>query len=113
MKTMRIFLTIVSIVSPFRVFAQDIPASALSFMGKLYNVILNPIIALLFALAFAYFIWGVVKYVWSGEQESMREDGRRSILWGVIGMFIMFGVFGIMRLIIGTIGADESVLGGV
>jgi len=110
---MRTSITIISLLSPLYALAQEVPESALALMGKIYNVILNPIIALLFALAFVYFIWGVIRYAWSGEQESMREEGKRSIVWGVVGMFIMFSVFGIMRLIIGTIGADESVLGGV
>jgi hypothetical protein len=90
-----------------------IPARVNTLMGKIYNVILNPIIALLFGLAFAYFVWGVIRYVWSAEQESMREEGRRAIVWGIVGMFVMFSVFGILRLVIGTIGANPNVLVGV
>jgi hypothetical protein len=107
-------LFVSSFLMPLSAFAQtELPNRVLDLMGKIYNVILNPIIALLFGLAFAYFIWGIVRYVWSGEQESMREEGRRAIVWGVIGMFVMFSVFGILRLVIGTIGADPDVLGSV
>jgi hypothetical protein len=113
MNPMRILIPIISLLGPLFASAQEIPASALAFMGRIYTTILNPIIALLFVLAFVYFIWGVIKYSWSGEQESMREEGRSSIIWGIIGMFVMFSVFGILRLIIGTIGAEESVLGSI
>ncbi len=99
---------------PMLSFAQtEIPQRALTLMGRIYTVILNPIIALLFGLAFAYLIWGVVKYVSQSDQEAMREEGRRAIIWGIIGMFVMFSVFGILRLVIGTIGADTDVLTSV
>ncbi len=110
----RFFLIILTLFVPVTVFAQtQIPPRLITLMGNIYNVILNPIIALLFGLSFAYFIWGVVKFVWYGEEESMRSEGKRSIVWGIIGMFIMFSVFGILRLIIGTIGENPSVLSGV
>jgi hypothetical protein len=110
----RLISTISVSLLPTMALAQAVlPPSVLTLMGKIYNSILNPIIALLFGLAFAYFMWGVVKYVLHGDEEKSREEGRSAILWGIIGMFIMFGVFGIIKLIIGTIGADPDVLRGV
>ena len=99
---------------PSSAFAQiEIPARAMTLMGRIYTVVLNPLISLLFGLAFAYFVWGVVKYVWSAEQEASREEGRRAIVWGLIGMFIMFSVFGILRLVTGSIGADANALSNI
>jgi len=109
---MKYFTYALYLLLPMIAYAE-IPASALTLMGKIYNMILNPIIGLLFGLAFMYFIWGVVKYALHGEEEKSRSEGRNAILWGIIGMFIMFGVFGILNLIIGTIGADPDVLNSV
>lgn len=110
---MKILITSFSFFFPLMVSAVEVPASALALMGKIYNMILNPIIGLFFGLAFAYFIWGVVKYALHGEEEKSRSEGRMAIMWGIVGMFIMFSVFGILNLIIGTIGANPDVLGGV
>ena len=69
---------------------------------KINEVILNPLIVLLFALALVFFLWGVFQYVVMQDSESAHEQGRKHMFWGLIGMFIMFSVFAIMRLIAGT-----------
>ena len=90
--------------------AAAIPASVLAFVGKINTLILNPIIALLFGLATCYFIYGVLQYIWNPDNEEARAQGSRSMMWGIVGMFIMVSVFGIMRAIISTIGADMSLM---
>ena len=69
---------------------------------KLNAEILNPLIVLLFGLALAFFLWGVFQFMISGDSD--REEGRKHMLWGLIGIFIMFSAFAIMKLIAGTIG---------
>ena len=90
--------------------APAIPAPAKAFIGKISTEILNPIIAVLFVLATLYFFYGVAKYLWNPESEEDREGGRRSMIWGIVGMFIMVSVFSIMKLIINTIGADPTLM---
>jgi hypothetical protein len=67
-------------------------------------VILNPFIVFLFAVALVYFIYGVFEFLANAESEDARTKGKQHMLWGVIGMFIMMAVFGIMQVIINTIG---------
>ena len=90
--------------------AVVIPANVLTFVGKISTNILNPLIALMFGLATAYFVFGVVKYVWDPDNEQAREEGRRSMIWGIAGMVIMVSVFAIMRVLLSTIGADVKVM---
>ena len=90
--------------------APAIPASVLEFVGRISTQILNPIIALMFGLATAYFVYGVVQYVWNPESEEARLEGRTSMIWGIVGMLIMVSVFGIMRLLISSIGADAALM---
>lgn len=87
-----------------------IPAPVKTFIGKISTEILNPIIAVMFALATLYFFYGVAKYMWHPDDETAREEGRRGMLWGIVGMFIMVSVFSIMKLIISTIGADSGLM---
>ena len=93
--------------------AAAIPGPVLAFIAKVSTNILNPIIALMFGLAMVYFVFGVVKYIWNPDNEQAREEGRRSMIWGIVGMFIMVSVFGIMRAIISTIGADAALMDNV
>ena len=87
-----------------------VPPKVLSFIGKISTEILNPIIAILFALALVYFIYGVAAYLWNPDSEEAREKGRKSMLWGIVGMFIMVSVFGIMRFLISSIDADPNLM---
>ncbi|OGZ07799.1 MAG: hypothetical protein A3D65_05725 [Candidatus Lloydbacteria bacterium RIFCSPHIGHO2_02_FULL_50_13] len=91
-------------------YAATTPPAVLTFVGKISTNILNPIIAILFALAFLYFVWGVAKYIWSPDNEKARTDGQKAMLWGIVGMFIMVSVFGIMRFLISSIGADPNLM---
>ena len=65
--------------------------------------IINPIIALLFALAVIYFLWGVIQYIRNSGDAQKRADGVKHITWGIVGLVIMVSVFGILNLAINTI----------
>lgn len=74
------------------------PVTIDGFLAKLADVILNPLIRLMFAAAVIYFLWGVFTYIRNADSESERQKGAQHILWGVIGMGIMIGVYGILSL---------------
>ncbi len=76
------------------------------FLNKINQYILNPIILLAFSIAFIVFLWGIFEFINSETADSKREVGKSKILWGVVGMFIMFSAYGIIRLILDTIGVD-------
>ncbi|MES2315281.1 MAG: hypothetical protein V4486_00915 [Patescibacteria group bacterium] len=77
-------------------------ASFDSFLNNVNAQIVNPLIKLLFALAIAFFLWGVFEFILNQENEEKRSTGKQHMLWGIIGITIMMGVFFIMNLIINT-----------
>lgn len=77
-----------------------------TLLASIYNAILEPLLFVVFGLAFIMFVWGIVEFIRDSESNDGREKGKRNILWGVVGMVIMVSVFGIINIIIGTIGAD-------
>jgi len=66
--------------------------------------IVNPLIAVLFALALLYFAFGVVQYIRNADSDEGRQTGSKHIIWGIIGMAIIVAAFGIMNVICYTIG---------
>ena len=67
---------------------------------KIIRQILNPAVWFIFSLGFIYFLWGVVQYVIGARgDETKLKQGKRAIMWGLIGMFIMFSAWGIVRLL--------------
>jgi hypothetical protein len=82
-------------------------ASITTLVNSISKVILNPIIIFLFAAAVAYFLYGVVQYLMNPDNEEVRKKSKSQMVWGIIGLFIMVGVFGIMTLIKNTVGAKN------
>jgi hypothetical protein len=69
--------------------------------------IVEPGLIFIFILAFLYFVWGVFKLVKDAASEEGRADGWRHILYSSIGMFIMIGAYGIIRLIANTLNVQS------
>ena len=65
--------------------------------------ILNPLVWIFAGAATIYFLWGVFEFIRDYDSPEARSTGAQHMLWGIIGMFIMFSVFGIMNLIGDTI----------
>lgn len=80
--------------------------SVYDLVKKINKAIINPLIVLLFALAFIYFIVGLLQYILNPASSEERGTGRSHILWGLVGMTIMVSVWGIMTIIVNTIGAN-------
>lgn len=72
------------------------------FLEKVVVQIINPLILLLAATAFILFLWGVFEFIKGAGEESKREEGKRAILWGLIGLVVIFGAYGIINLALGT-----------
>ncbi|MFH1472902.1 MAG: hypothetical protein ABIF06_00610 [bacterium] len=91
---------------------MDSTITIVPLLGKISQFILNPIIALAFAIAFLLFFYGIFQFIRSETADSAREEGKRKILYGLIGMFIMFSVYGLIRLILNTFGIDPGTYPG-
>lgn len=71
----------------------------MTIIQKVNDAILTPIIVLLFALAVAYFLFGLMKFIMSQDSEEAQSAGKQHMVWGVIGIAIMVSVWGILNLV--------------
>jgi len=79
------------------------------FLLQFIYLIDNYLVPLIFALAFIVFLWGIYLYFIQGAaNEEKREKGRSFALWGFIGFFIMVSVWGIINLLLGSFGLNNS-----
>src|SRR3989338_7863918 len=67
------------------------------------------IIPLIGSLAVAMFIWGVVQYVINDGDEAKRQKGRDLMVWGIIGLTFMIGVWGIVKIVGSTFGIEYAI----
>lgn len=72
----------------------------ISFAGD----ILNRLIPVLIALALVAFFWGLVQYVWTGKSEGAKDI----MVAGLLGLFVMVSVWGIIRLAQNTLGISSG-----
>lgn len=82
------------------------------FVYKIDQYILNPLIILLFGVGLAYFLFGVLKFMIDRSSGGEGEGGREHMLWGVVGMFLMIAVFGLIKIIEHTLGIGPNPLIG-
>ena len=79
-----------------------------AFIGKVDTLIINPLILLLFALAVVYFLYGVLEFIMNQENEEKKTTGKSHMIWGIIGITIMMGVWAILGIILNTLGISKS-----
>ena len=80
---------------------MKITATAMS--KPIMSNIVNPVVWLMFGVAAVVFTYGVLQMVIKGNDPEARTSGQKSILYGIIGMFIMVSAWGIVYLISNTI----------
>lgn len=76
------------------------------FILNVNKLIINPIIMLLFALAVVFFLYGVFEFISNQEDEEAKTKGKSHMIWGIIGITIMMGVFTIMNMVINTLNIE-------
>lgn len=72
----------------------------MNLLDKIETFIINPLIGLVAALAFLVFFWGVFEFL---AMEEKRDDGKRHMLWGAIGLFIVLSAGAILVILYNTI----------
>ena len=87
-------------------FAQFIGTSTTGIVGIISTVIV-PFIG---ALAFFVFVWGVIKYFFLNNRgdETKLAEGRQFIFWGILGIVVLFSVWGFVSLMLSTLGIAPS-----
>jgi len=81
-----------------------------AFADKITSVIINPILALIFASGFLVFVWGVVEFLagQNGIGEGGGSKGKQHMLWGIFGMFIMVAAWAIIKIINNSLGGASA-----
>lgn len=92
-------------------FKQFIGNSTSGVVGVLNTIV----VPLIFAFAFLVFIYGVIRYFFLRPTSTTSyggrdgySEGRQYIFWGILGMVVMFSVWGLVNLLLSTLGISPS-----
>jgi uncharacterized membrane protein YidH (DUF202 family) len=76
------------------------------FIANANRLIFNPLIVLLFSLALVFFLYGVLEFLANQEDQEKRTNGKSHMIWGIVGITIMFGVWAILNIVLNTFGIE-------
>lgn len=79
-------------------------------MFKLSTKLLNPIIEFAFIVALVVFLYGVMEYLRTAATPEKRKTGQKHMLFGLLGLLIMFTVYGIINLLLSTFGIQGATI---
>ena len=100
-KKIRHICTIITVL-PNLVFAYPLQDLLPSVGGVLRNLI--PVV---FGIVLLVFFWGLAKFIFNAGDEKKIEEGKRIMVWGIIALFVMVSIWGIIRLIQGDLGLQN------
>ena len=91
----KIAISIAALLAPALALAAE---TLTNFAETIGNVIatLTPIVV---ALALLFFFWGLAKYILSAGDEAKQTEGRSIMIWGIIALFVMVSVWGLVQVL--------------
>ena len=78
-------------------------ASSCTLFKSLIKYLVEPTMLLLAAFAVVVFLWGMVQFLWHAREGKGLDEGKMHMLWGVIGLFIIFASYAIIAFIENTV----------
>ncbi len=93
-------------------YCNPFPSAPFKDLGQVVKFVIcfltRLIVPLIFALAIVFFLVGMLKFVRSDQSEE-KAEGRKYMLWAVIALTVMVGVWGIVKILGGTFGLKSTI----
>lgn len=67
--------------------------------------IIQALIPIVIGLAVLVFLWGVLQYVLRSS-DAGKDEGRQFMLWGIIALFVMVSVWGLVNILRDSLGLN-------
>jgi len=96
------------IAFPMLVLAQTSNSNIETFIGEKLVGIVNNIIKLLIAIATLVFIYGIIMYIAAGGDETKMKTARSYIVFSIIGLALILGIWGVATFLVEGFGFDTS-----
>jgi len=72
-------------------------------------VLNSALVPFLVTLAMAGFIWGVIQYYLNPGNEEKRKNGKNFIIGGLIALFVIVAMWGLVGILTGTLGLSVTI----
>ncbi len=75
--------------------------------------LLNLGIRIIFALALVLFFWGLVQFIMKSGDAKLRDEGKKRMIWGIIALFVMVSIYGILNFVGSLVGINPNSSGSL
>jgi heme A synthase len=73
------------------------------------KTIINPLIQFAFVIAFVVLLWGVFGLIRNADNPEKRKESQNYVIFGIIGLVIMLGVYAILTILTRTFGINATI----
>lgn len=98
------------VITPMIAFAALDTNKGLGKALLVISDIINTALPIIVGLAVLFFFWGLAKYILNAGDEEKKAEGRNIMIWGIITLFIMISVWGLVHLLVDTFSLGDGSL---
>jgi len=105
----KIGLAVSAYLLPVVAFGQTLSGrinNADSLVTFIKNLI-DTVIPIIIAIAVVYFLWGLFRLFTAADDEK-KDKAKNTILYGVIALFVMVSIWGLVNILVGTFDLDTN-----
>ena len=105
-----LLLAVLFLMNSSHVFAQPSNATCVAqgFLDRLNDAVFFPLIILLSGIALLMFLYGGLRFVLGANNPSMRENGQRHMIYGIIGLLVMVSAATILAIAANSFGLSAD-----
>ena len=102
------FFSIALFAAPLLAYAQSPNAEPIKTILTNFGTFLAVLVEILIALAFAVFGWGIMKLITAGGDTKKIHDAKGILTYGIIGLFVLSSLYGILVFIKTYLGVPDN-----
>lgn len=103
---MKYILSTLLVVTPLIAHGQT-PRNLQDLIDIIFGL-LQSLIPLIFGIAFIGFLWGAAQFILHADDPGKRKEGTRAMLYGVIALFVMLSIWGLVAILSNTFGVTTG-----
>lgn len=111
MSTPLALAALVCVFIPAEALAQGLNLSPIESLVGSVAGLLRMVIPVLVTLGLAVFLWGLVRYLWGTGTEPDLNNAKLLMKWGLVILFVMVSVWGIIDLMQRALNIDKNATG--
>lgn len=110
---MKKFIAALSVLAPSVAFAQvNRPVTDFNSLTTKFTGIGNTIVGILIAVAVIYIVYNALMFIINAGGDD-RKKYQNAILWGIVGLFVILSIWGLVAILTNTFGTTTGGTGPV